>query len=141
MEAHDLGETVLPHDEEVSQVSPEELAQLLGGGAEQREPTELETAVAGALEEVTIPCVIELDDGKVFEVDAIRAWAWTPFGVYAVGKYADDEAEVERKVLFAGRKIANIELQTEAYEEFVASIEEVAAEDESNESGSEASSD
>lgn len=139
MEAVDLSDTVT-HDEEQSAVSPEELAQLLGGAAPQREPTELETAVAGALEEVTIPCVIELDDGKVFEVDAIRAWAWTPFGVYAVGKYSDDPDTMERKVLFAGRKIANIELQTEAYEAFVESINESVDEAE-NESGSEASSD
>lgn len=111
----------LIHDEQ--NISTEDLAELLAGAGEpepQREkPSDLEVAVGGGLEECTIPVIIGLQNGREFHVDDLRAWAWTPFGVYGVGYYGDDEEKVERNVLFSGREVSSIELQAEAYENYV----------------------
>ena len=111
----------LVHDEN-GDVSLEQLQELLQGeGApDPEERTELERAVCGPVEEVSIPIRIELEDGNEFCVDDMHAWAWTPFGLYAVGHWAsDEEGEFESNQVFAGRTIKRIELQAEAYAEYV----------------------
>lgn len=113
--------------DENGEITPEQVAEMLGaaggppGGAPpSRGPSDLEVAVAGALEEVVIPANIEVEDKGVFVAKGLRSWAWTPFGVYAVGHYEGENPEEDKHVLIAGRKIVTIELDAATYEEAVA---------------------
>lgn len=119
---------VILHNSDEQNGSLEDLAALMQNPQEAPEPTELEKALAGGLEEVAIPVTLTLDDGRVFHADEVQSWGWTPFGVYAQGRYDGEADDVEKNVLFAGRKISSIELHVEAYKAFVETVNELESE-------------
>ncbi len=106
-----------------SEMSREEMEALMSP-PEEAEPTpeqqgraELEAACAGGLRIITIPAIIEIKDGRKFRVDDFRAWGWTPFGVFGIGKFEDEAPEQERQMQFNGDEIKSIELQFDLYNE------------------------
>lgn len=115
--------------------TPEELAALLNGvsATKQEVPQEsvLDMALGGGKRAVPIPATFHLKDKRVFIASELGSWAWTPFGVYAIGRWEDDTPETERDMVFAMDTINNYELHTEAYDKAVEALN-----DENAESGS-----
>lgn len=114
-EAVDLSEVGVKDGESVSR---DDLAALLGSPdlTAPRELDELEKACAGGLRPNAVPCTIYLKDGNVFIVDDFRAWGYTPFGVFAIGRFEDDGESTERWRLFNGDEVASIEFDFDALE-------------------------
>lgn len=120
-------------------VTPEQLEELMtnGEGVEdygfpKQELSPVEKAVAGGLNIVEIPAIIEVEFGgeiRTFYADQFSSWGYTPFGIYAVGRFEDDDEGIVRNRLFNGDKVVSLDLQIEAYKEALeAAIEAEAAE-------------
>lgn len=117
-----------------AEMSPEDMQALMEPDTVvPQEPTpeqlgrmELERACAGGLNIITIPASIYLTDGTIFQVTDFRAWGWTPFGAFAIGKFVDDEADTERQIVINGDQIKAVELDLDAYN---AAVEAAEAED------------
>lgn len=128
----DIPDLSKPPKPSADQPAPEEVAALLNGLEKAKrevaeQPSDLEIACAGGMNVVTIPAKFTVSYKDVrFAVDEFRAWAWTPFGVLAIGHW-EDAATTECHILVHGDQIEEIELQMKPYEDAVREAQEKAA--------------
>lgn len=125
----DIKDFVVPPDKPADQPDPEEVAALLNGLERAKkevaeQPSDLEIACAGGMNVVTIPARFTVSYREErFLANEFRAWAWTPFGVLAIGRWEIDPDDTEKHVLIHGDQLIEIELQIEPYEDAIKEVE------------------
>jgi len=106
--------TILGDEGSSEGMTPEQIQELIQQGGldepQQEKRSPLVEALAGDLRPVAIPAIIKVEDRPAFHAADSFSWGWTPFGVFAIGRYEDDDKDVERPVLFRGDIVESLEL-------------------------------